>query len=79
MAKHGEKSIKVISFTYNQNESTMTFDVSRSGQFIKRQTHYRARYQPGKSLLIIASFYFGTNIPSGAYQRIGFFDDDEGI
>jgi hypothetical protein len=66
-------------FTYNQNESTMRFDVSRSGQFVKRQTHYRARYQPGKSLLVIASFYFGTNIPAGAYQRVGYFDDDEGI
>jgi hypothetical protein len=57
----------------------LRFDVSRSGQFVKRQTHYRARYQPGKSLLVIASFYFGTNIPAGAYQRIGYFDDDEGI
>jgi hypothetical protein len=66
-------------FTYNQTQSTMTFDVSRSGQFVKRQSHFRARYQPGKSLLILASFYFGTFIPSGAYQRIGFFDEDEGI
>jgi hypothetical protein len=66
-------------FTYNHEESTMTFDVSRAGQFVKRQSHYRARYQPGKSLLILASFYFGTFCPPGSYQRIGYFDDDEGI
>jgi len=66
-------------FTYNPNDSTMTFDVSRAGQFVKRQSHYRSRYQPGKSLLILASFYFGTFIPPGAYQRVGYFDDDEGI
>jgi len=65
--------------TYNVNESTMKFDVSRAGQFVKRQSHYFAHYQPGKSLLIEASFWFGTNIPSGAYKRVGFFDDGEGI
>lgn len=66
-------------FTYNQHASTFTFDVSRSGQFVKRQSHYRARYQPGKSLLILASFDFGIFVPPGSYQRVGYFDDDEGI
>jgi len=66
-------------YTYNHNESTITFDVSRAGQFVKRQSHYRSRYQPGKSLLILASFYFGNYVPSGAYQRIGYFSDEEGI
>lgn len=65
--------------TYNQAESTMTFDVSRSGQFVKRQSHYFTHYQPGKSLCIIASFYFGSSNPTGSYKRVGLLDDNEGI
>jgi hypothetical protein len=65
--------------TYNLNESTMTFDVSRSGQFVKRQSHYFARYQPGKSMLSYSSFYFGNNCPAGITKRVGLFEDNQGI
>ena len=65
--------------TYNSNESTMTFDVSRAGQFVKRQSHYFTHYQPGKSLAIVMSFYFGPNNPAGSYKRVGLFSDDEGV
>lgn len=65
--------------TYNSNESTMSFDVSRAGQFVKRQSHYFTHYQPGKSLVIVMSFYFGSNNPAGSYKRVGLFDDNEGI
>lgn len=65
--------------TYNQNESTMSFDVSRSGQFIKRQSHYFARYQPGKSMLCYLSFYFGSTCPAGISKRVGLFEDNQGI
>jgi hypothetical protein len=65
--------------TYNKNESVMTFDVSRSGQFVKRQSHYFARYQPGKSLLCYLSFYFGSTCPVGISKRVGLFEDNQGI
>lgn len=65
--------------TYNSTESTMTFDVSRANQFVKRQSHYYTHYQPGKSLAIMMSFYFGNNIPVNAYKRVGWNDDNEGI
>lgn len=64
---------------YNPNESTMSFDVSRAGQFVKRQSHYFAHYQPGKSLVSVMSFYFGSNNPAGSYKRVGLFGDEEGI
>jgi hypothetical protein len=64
---------------YLPNESSMSMDVSLANSFVKRQTHYFAQYQPGKSLLGLASFYFGLTIPVGAYKRVGMFDDSEGI
>ena len=65
--------------TYLPLESAMQFDVSLANSFVKRQTHYFTQYQPGKSLAGLASFYFGSNIPAGAYRRVGMFDDAEGI
>lgn len=64
---------------YLPNESAMRLDVSQANSFVKRQSHYFAPYQPGKSLAALGSFYFGSVIPVGAYRRIGFFDDSEGI
>jgi len=65
--------------TYLQNESAMRLDVSQANSFAIRQSHYFAQYQPGKSLAVLGSFFFGNVIPAGAYRRIGFFDSNEGI
>lgn len=64
---------------YLQNESAMRFDISAANSFVKRQTHYYSQYQPGKSLAILASFYFGTTTPATVTRRVGWFDDNEGI
>jgi hypothetical protein len=65
--------------TYLPLESSMQMDISLANSFVKRQSHYFSQYQPGKSLAVLASFYFGTVIPAGAYRRVGWFDDKEGI
>lgn len=65
--------------TFLPNESAMQMDISRANSFVKRQSHYFTQYQPGKSLAILGSFYFGGVIPAGAYRRCGWFDDSEGI
>jgi hypothetical protein len=65
--------------TYLPNESAMRMDVSQANSFVIRQSHYFAQYQPGKSLAAMGSFYFGNVIPVGAYRRIGFFENSEGI
>ena len=55
--------------THTVNANSVTND------FSAQQTHFYAKYQPGKSFLSMFSFLFG-NVTSGISRRVGFYDTD---
>lgn len=65
--------------THIPDRSTVEMDVGTdSGDKVTRQTHCYIRYQPGKSQMILASFIFDTQ-KANLSQRVGYFDDENGI
>lgn len=66
------------SSTYLPNESTVRMDVTTSsGSEVVRQTFRRFPYQPGKSLLVLATFVMNAN-KTNLRQRVGYFDTQNG-
>lgn len=66
-------------YTHANNESTMLMSVGNlSGQKVVRRTKRYFAYQPGKSLLFLNSFVMNEG-KAGLRQRVGNFDDDNGI
>ena len=73
--------------SYNSNTSTIGLTCNASGTgtgLVINESKCRFSYQPGKSLLIMTTFCFGsvtvgTPNTSIATQRVGYFDDDNGI
>lgn len=66
--------------TYLSNESSVQLKANGGGQpsDVIRQTFRRFPYQPGKSLLVFATFKMeGTQ--TGLTQRVGFFDSSDGV
>lgn len=64
---------------YNINESSVSLSVSGVlNDKVIRQTKRVFSYQPGKSLLIMNSFVFNAET-TGVRQRIGYFNQDNGI
>ena len=74
-----ETSGSGTSTNYNANEVSqeLTVGATTAGTRV-RQTRQRFNYQPGKSMLIIMSFYFASTT-SGITQREGLFDENNGI
>lgn len=67
------------SISYLVNESTVSLgNGTASGNSIIRQSKRRFSYQPGKSLLIMNTLVFAA-AQTGLTQRVGYFDDDNGI
>jgi hypothetical protein len=65
--------------THVATENVMALAVTNeSGSKVVRETRRVMPYQPGKSLLILASFCFGT-LKANVRQRIGYFGNDDGI
>ncbi len=69
---------------YNQNTSSIALTCDGSGSLAGRvlnESKYRCSYQPGKSLLILNTFVFGaaTTTTANTTQRVGYFDEDNGI
>jgi len=65
------------SITHSAAESTTNLNVgTTSGEKAIRQTLRRFPYQPGKSLLIMATFVMS---PNAGPQRVGYFDDNNGV
>jgi len=58
-------------------QSSLSLDVTTTGDKIFRETYEKFRYQPGKSQLIFMTGVLGTN--SGGIKRVGYFNDDNGI
>jgi len=65
--------------THNPNtaSSTMTVSADTAGTRV-RQSKLRGTYQPGKSLLILATFVTGAPV-AGITKRVGYFDDRNGL
>jgi hypothetical protein len=65
--------------TYIATENVMALAVTNeSGSKVVRETRRVMPYQPGKSLLILASFCLGSR-KANVRQRIGYFGNDDGI
>ncbi len=69
---------------YNQNTSSFALTCDGSGSLAGRvvnESKYRCSYQPGKSLLILNTFVFdaATRTTCNTTQRVGYFDEDNGI
>ena len=66
------------SSTFLANESSVRMDVTASsGSEVVRQTFRRFPYQPGKSLLLLATFVMNEG-KANLRQRVGYFDPDNG-
>lgn len=66
-------------FDYIQDQAATLLTVSgTSGAFVIKQSKQRVNYQPGKSLVFIGTFVFGSPV-SNIVRRIGYYDDKNGI
>jgi hypothetical protein len=63
---------------YNANSSTFLMTVGTSGDAVYRETTKTFSYQPGKSLLVLNTFC-GNTPTAGLTQRVGYFNDENGI
>ncbi len=64
---------------YLTNESSLELKTTvASGDTVLRRSRRHLPYQPGKSLMIMASFVGNAPI-AGLVQEVGYFDDDNGI
>jgi hypothetical protein len=67
------------STTFLTNESTLRMDVTTSsGSYVYRQSYRSFHYQPGKSLLVLATFVMNT-AKTGLRQRVGYFNTQNGV
>jgi hypothetical protein len=67
------------STTYLPNESSVRLDVTTSsGSEVVRQTYRCMPYQPGKGLLLLATFVMNT-AKTGLRQRVGYFGTQNGV
>lgn len=65
--------------TYTLNESTVNLNVTTSsGSETVRQSYRVMPYQPGKGLLVLATFVMNDGL-DGLRQRVGYFNDDNGV
>jgi hypothetical protein len=66
--------------TFLTNESTLAMTVtSASGSSVVRQTYRVFPYQPGKSLLMLATFVMDASINANLTQRVGYFNTENGV
>lgn len=63
---------------FDANGSTFLMNVTTTGDSVKQQTYRNFAYQPGKSLLVLNTFC-GETPTSGLVQRVGYFDENNGI
>jgi hypothetical protein len=65
--------------TYVLAESSVNLNVtSTSGSEVVRQTYRVMPYQPGKGLLVLATFVMNTGL-TNLRQRVGYFNTDNGV
>lgn len=65
--------------TFDANEGLVKLNVpTTSGAYVKRETKQVFSYQPGKSLLVMSTFVMDT-AKTNLRQRVGYFNDDNGL
>ena len=65
--------------TFNTNQSSTSLSVTTTnGSSVVRQTYRYFPYQPGKSLLVLATFCMGAG-KTNLTQRLGYYDVNNGI
>ena len=66
-----------VSFVTNESSTNLNVGTVSGGKTV-RQTFRRMPYQPGKSMLILATFCMNA-AKTNLRQRVGYFDDNNGI
>lgn len=65
--------------TFNANQGLVELNVpTTSGAYVTRETQQVFSYQPGKSLLIMSTFVMSP-AKTGLRQRVGYFNNDNGL
>jgi len=78
---HGQFASNLVSsgnVAYSADSSTYVMTVTGSGDAVYRETFKTFIYQPGKSLLVLNTFC-GNTPAAGLTQRVGYFNDENGI
>lgn len=77
--KFAEKTTGTASVVGAYDESTVTLQTgTTTGNSVIRQSKRNFSYQPGKSLLILNTFAFSPS-QAGLLQRVGYFNENDGI
>jgi hypothetical protein len=66
--------------TYLSNEAAIKMEVTGAGVgSVKRQTYRSFPYQPGKGLLVLATFVMDSSQSLNLTQRVGYYNDSNGV
>lgn len=66
------------SVTHNSNDSSAEMEITSYDESAIRRSRRRMSYQPGKSLLLMATFTLAPP-EEDLTQKVGYYDDDDGI
>jgi hypothetical protein len=68
------------STTFNTNQSSVSLSVTAGGVgSAVRQSYRNMLYQPGKGLLVLATFVMDTSDSANLSQKVGYFDANNGV
>ena len=68
------------STTFNTNQSSVSLDVTAGGVgSVVRQSYRSFQYQPGKGLLVLATFQMDTGTSGNLNQKVGYFNTQNGV
>jgi hypothetical protein len=68
------------STTFNTNQSSVSLAVTSGGVgSVVRQTYRSFPYQPGKGLLVLATFQMSNSTSANLAQRVGYFNTQNGV
>ena len=68
------------STTFNANQSSVSLSVTAGGVgSAVRQTYRNMLYQPGKGLLVLATFVMDTSDSANLSQKVGYFNTQNGV
>jgi len=66
--------------TFLSNEAAIKMEVTAGGVgSVKRQTYRNFPYQPGKGLLVLATFVMDSSQSLNLTQRVGYYNDSNGV
>jgi hypothetical protein len=66
--------------TFLPNEAAVKMEVTGAGVgSVLRQTYRSFPYQPGKGLLVLATFVMDSNMSLNLTQRVGYYNDQNGV